>query len=130
MSNSSQLNSDIIEITELLKCYFDGLYEADLEKFSRVFHEDSHLYFTDGDSITDWPRFKYFEIIRQRPSPASQSLPRYDRIVSIHKAGKNTALATVNCAIPPRYFTDYLTLLKTGKGWRIISKTFHVDVHE
>jgi hypothetical protein len=35
----------------------------------------------------------------------------------------------VQCAIPPRYFTDYLTLLKTNEGWQIISKTFHTDAH-
>jgi hypothetical protein len=80
--------------------------------------------------VTDWPREKYFEVIANRPSPASQGLGRFDKILSIHKAGPDTALATVNCAVPPRYFTDYLTLVKTADGWRIISKTFHADVHE
>jgi len=32
--------------------------------------------------------------------------------------------------VPPRYFTDYLTFVRTSEGWRIISKTFHADVHE
>ena len=123
-------DAGIAEISATLGEYFDGLYEGDLKKFGRVFHESSHLYFTDGESVTDWPRDKYFEIIAGRPSPASQGLDRFDKILSIHKAGPDTALATVNCAVPPRYFTDYLTLVKTGKGWRIISKTFHTDVHE
>lgn len=122
-------DASIAAITAVLTDYFDGLYDGDLEKFARVFHEDSHLYFTDGDSVTDWPRATYFEKIAGRPSPASQDLPRHDRILSIHKAGPNTALATVNCAIPPRYFTDYLTLVNTKDGWRIISKTFHTDTH-
>ena len=63
------------------------------------------------------------------PPPRAQGLARHDRIVSLHKAGRSTALAVVNCAIPPRYFTDYLTLLETDDGWQIVSKTFHVDVH-
>jgi hypothetical protein len=123
-------DASIADITAVLTDYFDGLYDGDLEKFGRVFHEASHLYFTDGDTVTDWPREKYFEIIGGRPSSASQGLARHDRILSIHKAGPDTALATVNCAIPPRYFTDYLTLVNTNQGWRIISKTFHADVHE
>ncbi len=123
-------DSSIAEITAVLGEYFDGLYEGDLEKFGRVFHEGAHLYSTDGEAVADWPRATYFGMIAGRPSPASRGLPRHDRILSIHKAGPNTALATVNCAIPPRYFTDYLTLLHTGEGWRIVSKTFHADLHE
>lgn len=120
----------IAEITALLQDYFDGLYDGDLDKFARVFHPNSHLYATDGAALSDLPRAEYFELIRGRTSPRDQALARYDRILSIHKAGPDTALATVNCAIPPRYFTDYLTLLRSAGGWQIISKTFHTEIHE
>ena len=120
----------VAEITAVLKDYLAGLYDGDLEKFARVFHPASHLYSTDGAELADLPREAYFEMIRGRDSPREQGLRRYDRIVSIHKAGPDTALAIVNCAIPPRYFTDYLTLLRTTAGWQIVSKTFHADVHE
>ena len=123
-------DASIAEIIAVLKDYFDGLHDGDLEKFERVFHENFHLYFTDGKTVTDWPRDTYLEKIAARESPASQGLPRHDSILSIHKAGPNTALATVNCAIPPRYFTDYLTLVSTNRGWRIISKTFHTETHD
>jgi hypothetical protein len=33
----------------------------------------------------------------------------------------------LECSIHPRYFTDYLTLLKFADGWRIVSKTFRTD---
>ncbi len=122
-------DASIAEITGLLQDYFDGLYDGDLDTFARVFHPNAHLYASDGETLTDWPRSEYFDIIRARPSAREQGLARHDRILSIHKAGPNTALATVNCAIPPRYFTDYLTLLRSDGEWRIISKTFHVDEH-
>jgi hypothetical protein len=123
-------DASIAEITKLLQDYFDGLYDGDIDKFARVFHPDAHLYGTDGETVTDWPRERYFEIIRGRASAREQGLKRHDAILSIHKAGPNTALATVNCAIPPRYFTDYLTLLRAKGQWRIISKTFHTDTHD
>tara|TARA_Y100001934_G_scaffold282324_1_gene395462 strand:- start:495 stop:923 length:429 start_codon:yes stop_codon:yes gene_type:complete len=82
------------------------------------------------DTSTDMPREVYFDRIRSRESPRAQGLKRHDRIVSIHRAGPDTALATVECAIPPRYFVDYLTLMRDAEGWRIISKSFHVNVHE
>ncbi len=123
-------DASIGEITALLQDYFDGLYDGDVDKFGRIFHTNSHLYSTDGTAVTDWTREKYFEMIRARQSASSQELARHDRILSIHKAGPDTALATVNCALPPRYFTDYLTLLRTSDGWKIISKTFHVVTHD
>ena len=122
-------DSSVAEISAVLKDYLDGLYDGDLDKFERVFHPAAHLYSTDGAELADLPREDYFEMIRGRSSPREQGLARYDRIVSIHKAGPNTALAIVNCAIPPRYFTDYLTLLRAGDGWQIVSKTFHTDTH-
>ena len=123
-------DDSINDITEVLRDYFDGLHDGDLEKFGRIFHPNAHLYATDGETITDWAREEYFEIIRGRQSASERGLARYDKILSIHKAGPNTALAIVNCAMPPRYFTDYLTLIRVGGRWQINSKTFHTDMHE
>ena len=50
---------------------------------------------------------------------------RRDRIVSIDFSGPGTAFAKVECQLPPRYFTDYLTLLKADGRWQVISKSFH-----
>ena len=123
-------DASIGEITELLQDYFDGLYDGDLEKFDRVFHPNAHLYASDGETLIDWKRAEYFDVIGGRQSSREQGVARHHRILSIHKAGPDTALATVNCAIPPRYFTDYLTLVRLGGQWQIISKTFHTDTHE
>jgi len=43
---------------------------------------------------------------------------------------ENTALAKVECAIPPRYFTDYLSFLKGEDGWKIVSKSFRFVEHD
>lgn len=120
----------IAEITALLGDYFDGLYNGDVALFAKIFHENAHLYSSDGQTVTDLPLSGYLEMISNRASPQSQGLKRFDRIISIDKSGPDTAFATVNCAIPPRYFTDYLTLLRTGAGWQIISKTYHTDSHD
>ena len=111
MSENFQ-DTSIVDITDLLRDYFDGLYQGDVKKFSKVFHENSHLYFSDGGMVTDWPRSQYLEMIAGRSSPMSQGLIRHDKIISINVSGPDTAFAIVQCAIPPRYFTDYLTLLK------------------
>ena len=38
--------------------------------------------------------------------------------------GPNAAFAKVECQLPPRYFTDYLTLLKIEGRWQVIAKAY------
>ena len=78
--------------------------------------------------MVDVPRAAWFDAVQSRPKPSEQGLTRHDRIISIDMSGPETALVKLNCAIPPRFFTDYLMLLKTAEGWKIVSKSFHVDV--
>ena len=65
-----------------------------------------------------------------RASPASQGLARADRIISIDMSDETTAIAKLNCAVPPRYFTDYLTLLKLDGRWQIVAKSFRFETRE
>jgi len=50
--------------------------------------------------------------------------------VSIDFSGPATAFAKVECQIPPRYFTDYLTLLKVDGRWQVIAKAYHTVTRE
>jgi hypothetical protein len=117
-------------ITQTVQTYFDGLHEGDTAKLGSVFHPASHLFANVEGELLDWSREHWFEVVNGRESAASQGLPRHDRIVSIDMSDDNTAIVTCECAIPPRYFTDFLTLIKIGGKWQIVSKSFRFDTHE
>ena len=118
------------DISSALSTYLDGLYEGDTEKLGSVFHPVCHLFSNSGGEFLDWSRDKWFDVVNGRPSPKSQGLSRHDRIISIDMSDGTTAIAKLNCAVPPRYFTDYLTLLKLDGRWQIISKSFCSETHE
>jgi hypothetical protein len=120
--------NDISAIETVVWTYLDGLHEGDTAKLAAAFHEVSHLYSAGPDGVADVPRAKWLEMVASRPSAKSQGLPRTDRIVSIDQSGPETAFVKLECAIPPRFFTDYLLLLKSGGAWRIVSKSFRTDV--
>ena len=123
--------SDAIKSIEaVVWTYLDGLYEGDTAKLGRAFHEVSHLYSMSDGAVTDLPREKWLEWVKVRESAKTKGLTRTDRIVSIDLSGPETAFVKLECSIHPRYFTDYLTLLKLKDGWRIVSKTFRTDVKE
>lgn len=121
-------NQDLADVEKTVWSYLDGLYEGDTTKLATAFHEVSHLYALGSDGVTDLPRADWLKMVAGRPSPKSQALERADRIVSVDFSGPETAFVKLECAVPPRYFTDYLTLLKLKDGWRIVSKTFRTTV--
>lgn len=119
------MSSDVAEIEKVLQVYFDGLYEGDTKKLGAAFHPASHLYSAAPDGkAADMPRADWFKMVESRPSAKSKGSERRDRIVSIDFSGPQTAFAKVECQIPPRYFTDYLSLLKVDDRWLVVQKVF------
>jgi hypothetical protein len=122
--------TDIAAIEAVLHTYFDGLHEGDTAKLDAAFHPCAHLYSEKDGVVQDLPREQWFEAVRNRPNAKAQGLARADRVLMIDQPGPELAMAKVNCQIPPRYFTDYLVLLKTAQGWKIVSKVYRADVRE
>jgi len=116
------------EITSVLSDYFDGLYQSDTTRLSRVFHPRAHYVCATEGTLTYLTMDEYFPMVARRSSPASRGEPRFDRIVSIEFAGPVTAFVRAECAIGPKSFTDLLSLVYLDGEWRIISKVFHFDI--
>ncbi len=119
--------SDTAEIEAVIWTYLDGLYEGDADKLAAAFHPVSHLYSEENGQVMDLPRDAWLDRVRTRASAKSQGHARHDRIVSIDQSGPTTAFVKVECALPPRFFVDYLTLLKTAEGWRVVAKAFKTE---
>lgn len=123
--------SDISAIEAVIQDYFDGLHEGDIPKLRSIFHETCTWYMRDGDTVSALPVSEWLDRLSQAPSAASRNLERSDRLVSIEIAESELAFARLNVQIPPRYFNDFMTLLKLPDvGWKIVSKTFHAETRE
>lgn len=122
--------ADYAALTAVLRDYFDGLYTCDTAKLARVFHPAaSYACATDG-TLLKLGMDEYFPVVAKREPPASRNETRRDRIISIEFAGPVTALARVECAIGPKFFTDLLTFIKLDGRWQIIAKVFHYELME
>jgi 4-oxalocrotonate tautomerase len=115
------------EVVQVLGEYFDGLYHSDTSRLRRVFHPEAHYFCATDGELLHLDMATYFPIVDKRPSPASQGHERTDRILSIEFAGPVTAFARLECSIPPKFFTDFLTLVKLEGRWQIVSKVFHYE---
>ncbi len=70
------------------------------------------------------PREQWLKMVRERPKPKDKGLRRDDVILMIDQSGPTTAFVKLKCQIPPRYFTDYLDLLKIDARWVVAQKVF------
>jgi hypothetical protein len=117
-------SDDRSAIEQTVQIYFDGLYEGDADKLASVFHETSALTYEQDGKLTVLPRDQWLKWVRERPKPKDKGLARDDVILSVDQAGPTTALVKVKCQIPPRFFTDYLSLLKVDGRWVVAQKVF------
>ena len=122
--------TDTKAITETVQLYLDGLYEGDAGKLAQAFHPTSSLASEDKGVLTQMPREQWLERVRNRPSGKSQGLARKDEILQIDQSSPTTAFVKLKCQLPPRFFTDYLLLLKVDGRWQVAQKTFTTEVRE
>jgi hypothetical protein len=121
----------VAEIEGTIRLYLDGLYEGDADKLAASFHPCAALHsLAEDGTVTVLPRDAWLDAVRNRASPASRGLERHDRVLAVDLAGDALACVKLNCAVPPRFFTDFLLLLKTNEGWRIVQKAFRTEVRE
>jgi len=118
------MNSEIQQIEIAIQHYFDGLYEGDVEKLKKVFNTKASLFIESNGHLLSTPVPEWFNRIASRPSPASQNLQRKDEILFIDRVGPVNALAKIACIVPPKSYTDYLSLIKFEKRWQIVAKSY------
>jgi hypothetical protein len=120
--------SDRDAIEAVVRTYLDGLHEGDADKLASAFHPTSALTQWWEGELRIVPRDVWLDAVRNRPSPKAQGLARADEIISIEQHGPEMAVATLRCAIPPRYFTDLLSLLKIDGRWQVAQKVFRTEI--
>jgi hypothetical protein len=122
---------DVSSIEDVIQSYLDGLHEGDAAKIASAFHPTSALTtVTDDGELQILPRGQWLDRVRSRPSPKQQRLPRHDQVLSIDLVGPAMAYVKLKCAIPPRFFTDQLSLLKIDGRWQIAQKIFMTELRD
>ena len=127
-SMTSTDDTDIIK--GVIQSYLDGLYESDAGKIASAFHPTSVLTSVSNGELVITPRDTWLDNVRARPSPQQRGLARDDRVLTIDLISPTMAYVKLNCAIPPRFFTDQLSLLKIDGRWQIVQKVFTTEIRE
>ena len=122
---------EVKNIEGVIQSYLDGLHEGDASKIASAFHPTSALTsISEKGELAITPRDVWLNNVRNRASPKQQGLSRHDQVLSIDLVGPTMAYAKLKCAIPPRFFTDQLSLLKIDGRWQVAQKVFMTELRE
>ncbi|TKB98078.1 nuclear transport factor 2 family protein [Pedobacter cryotolerans] len=113
------VKSDFDQVTEVLLDYIEGTANGQPERLRKAFHPDFNLYTVAKDTLWIRSGAQYIANIK-----VNEKTNRVGRIISID-IEKDAAMAKVEIVIPGfRIFTDYFLILKYGRAWQIVHKSY------
>lgn len=110
---------DLEAVEKTLRAYMDGATLGDSTLFASAFHPDGQMTFIRDGKMNVVPLREFMTRTKN-----GQKSDRKNRIVSIQIQG-TSAQARLEVETPEVIFHDFMSLLKTPEGWKIVSKVFH-----
>jgi hypothetical protein len=110
-------------ILQVLSDYFRGLHAGDVELLRSVFDPEAVLFAELNGASYRKSLDAYLDGVAQRSSPAELKEAFRMRVLSLEVL-HDMAIARVHVPALGFNFYNYLTLLRKGGSWRIVSKVF------
>ena len=111
-------------IARLMSAYFEGLYQADSSILRGVFHTQlAYACATEGDELF-LDLETYMARIDKREAPAKRNEPRNEAVLEVAFGSPRLARVSARMSMMGRDYLDFLTLIREGAEWRIVTKVF------
>jgi hypothetical protein len=120
------MKSDIAAVEDAVWRYLEALHDGNADGLARAFAPTSALYASADGKAMALAIEPWLDRVRNRKSARDSGYEAQNLIHSIEVVG-DMAIAKVSSAFPPKKFTDYLSLVRTNDGWRIVAKTYHAE---
>ena len=119
-ANASPENKVVdAELMQTLNNYFDGRRNADIALLRKAYDDKAGLETVNADGEIQRISFEaYLEVVK-KAGPVKVETEVVDISVT-----QSVAVAQTRFDYGPVVYHDYLTLLKTKDGWKIINKAF------
>ncbi len=112
------------QVLSLIELYFEGLHHADSKMLRKVFHPKlAYVCATEGDELY-LDLDTYMTRVEGRTPPAERGDPRDEAVLEIAFGSDRIARVTARMSMMGRDYLDFLTLVREGADWRIVTKAF------
>ena len=108
------------QVRDVINLHFEGIRKGDASMLKQAWDvPNAHVKHVASGRVTMAPIEKSIKLWTSKPAPKATS-----EILSVDVVGNQMAMAKVKLNWHGGDFTDYLTLLKTRGGWKIVEKTY------
>jgi hypothetical protein len=117
----AQHADDLNAVRAPLELYLQGQAEGDGDYMLRAFHPDAQIVSLSDGEVSARTAEEFAALFTRDPAPDESD--RHRRIVSLDVTG-DVAVAKLELDYPGAFLTDYMTLVRTADGWKILHKAF------
>ena len=116
--------SDAEAIRAVLRDYYEGARDGDLERVRGAFHPGALMSgYLQGQLLVGTPQ-PFFDVVRDAPAPARSGEPYRFEIVRLEVAGPIASVTIDEGPYLGMQFTEYMHLIRNEGRWQIVSNTF------
>ena len=118
------------EVLDVIENYIEGCATLSAERIRSVFHTDAQLFGRFAGKTVVFPIEAWIDRVTGNPQPAADAKvtppPAKGPAWTVDSVDfdENIARAVVVSRFLDVRYTDYMTLLQTDDGWKIVNKTF------
>lgn len=117
-------DADIKAVTETINTHLSGIKKGNIELIESAWLKSSaSITEINNGKASNKDLDKSFALWAKEPTSNLN-----EKIISVQITSKNVAVAQISLLWNGSIYEDTLTLIKTNKGWKIISKIYNVPV--
>ena len=119
--------SDKEQFESVVDNYYNGMYRGDPDLIRKAFHPEARLQgVMAGQSFYGLTRDNFCKFVTLMPTPADTDDLHDCRFEVLDLSGAQAVLKITDYVFGV-WFVDYLSLLDTDDGWKIVNKTYYAD---
>jgi hypothetical protein len=122
---SATPDPDRLAIRATVAAYLAGYLGTDAARIAAAFHPQATLIATDAGRVEIDPVAAWIGRVEGRQARGERAPPATSETEVLDVAG-DAAVARVRVQFAAQTVTDYLSLLKSADGWRIVNKIYTV----
>ncbi|RLA54179.1 MAG: hypothetical protein DRR42_02565 [Gammaproteobacteria bacterium] len=111
-------------VRQAVEAYFAALHNADTDGLAAVFHPTATLMGWDEGELRRVSLEQWFRFVNSTPSPASEGVTCDGEILAVD-ISETAAMVKVSESYRAFRYVDYMSLIQTADGWRIVGKCYH-----
>ncbi|WP_408889704.1 nuclear transport factor 2 family protein [Myxococcus faecalis] len=115
---------DVVGARRAVELYLEGHATGQVAPFREAMHDEMKMFLNRDGVLVRRTAAEYLAGVSGKP--ADDEAKRKRRLASLDVTG-DVGVAKVELDYPGAFMTDYLTVIKTDGGWKIINKVVHVQ---